>query len=428
MKNLIYVTPETRNKQALIWLLRTAVKALNLRNVVVDEVKHGGYRIIAHEVLSFDTHLSDIDLMGNRLSPAALTFDPTGVITVEDKQDLLLTAFYLINCLQEYGIQTTDAIGRFRYEDSYQYRYQKADQNFVTHLFERYFRQYFPEILENRVEEKSVFFLSHDIDSLFGALLQDGKAALKNGRLDVIVRLILNVVVLKPDWFNIDKILEIESEYDLRSTFFWIVNKGRVNGLLTNADYNIRSKRIQDTLAQVIGNGNTIGIHKSISDETFNDEIKKLNKHIVLNRNHYLRFTLPRHFDDLEASHIKIDCSLGFAEQYGFRNSLAIPFVPFNLKENKPFSFLEIPLNIMDGTFQKYMMIRPEDTSGKMIEFIEKNRVNSVISVLWHNHFFSSYRFRGYFEPYEDLLFYIKEKKFEVRSPGQLFNKYFHLK
>ena len=424
---LILIPPDTKNKEALLWLFRTAIMALNLKKVRVDEKEISAYQTLRLNQ-GFQSEMPEITLTVDYFNKRAFSFNNEGIITGKYGDDELLTAFYLINCLQEYNSVSLDPIGRFKFEDSYQKRFNKIESNFVTLLFEGYFRKHLSELLENRVEEKSSFFLSHDIDSLYGAFLQDGKAALKKGRLDIIARLIVNAVILRPDWFNIDKIISIESEYDLRSTFFWIVNKGRVNSALTNADYDINSKKVKDTLASIMGKGNSIGLHKSISSETFNQEILKLNKHIVLNRNHYLRFQLPQHFNDLEKSEIKIDCSLGFAEHYGFRNSLAIPFVPFNLEAAKPFSFLEIPLNVMDGTFQKYMSIPPGETSRRIIDFIEKNKYNSVISVLWHNHFFSSYRFKGYFEPYEDLLFYIKEKKFSVITPGQLFNKYYHLK
>jgi len=424
---LIFVPSDTRNKEALLWVLRTGFMALNLKKIKADEKEINGYKTIRLES-GFHTYLSEIDLTEETINKKVFNFNEGGVIISKAGEDELLTAFYLINCLQEFNTAELDGIGRYKFENSYQKRFNKIEQNYATFLLEKYFKKYFPMVLDNRVEEKSTFFLSHDIDSLYGAFLQDGKAALKKGRLDIITRLIVNAVILKPDWFNIDKILDVESEYDLRSTFFWIVNKGRVNKILTNADYDINSKKVQDTLVSIKGKGNYIGLHKSISGESFNQEIVKLNKHIVLNRNHYLRFQLPQHFNDLEKSDIRIDCSLGFAEHYGFRNSLAIPFVPFNLNAAKPYSFLEIPLNIMDGTFQKYMKIPAEETSKKIIDFIEKNKVNSVISVLWHNHFFSSYRFKGYFEPYEDLLYYIKDKKYNTMSPGQLFNKYYHLK
>ena len=255
--------------------------------------------------------------------------------------------------------------------------------------------------------------------------MQDGLAAVKKGRLDIITKLVLNAVIMKPDWFNIDKILKIENEYDLKSTFFWIVNKGRVSKTLKNADYNISSPRVRKTLQSVLDNKSYLGLHKSISEESFDQELLKLNIPTTINRNHFLKFNLPAHYQNVETSALTIDCSLGFAEHYGFRNSMAIPFVPFNMESEQPFHFLEAPLNIMDGTFQKYMGLSPEQTSQHIISFIEKNSTNSVISVLWHNHFFASYRFGAYFKPYKELLNYIKEHQYVCITPDDLYSKYY---
>jgi peptidoglycan/xylan/chitin deacetylase (PgdA/CDA1 family) len=421
---LLFISPETHNKNCLLWVFKTAITALNIKNVIVDDKKKLNYETIVLNEVSINSNLSKINLDIFSYSNT-LVFNNKGLIISNEEEDELMTVFYLINSIQEYNSTSVDNIGRYKYENSYQKKYNMIESNFVTVLFEVYFKKYFPQLLNNRLFEKTQFFFSHDIDSLYGAFLQDGKAALKNGRFDIIAKLIFNAIILKPEWFNIDKILKIENQYDLKSTFFWIINKGRVNARLTNADYDINSVALKQTLQSILNNHSFIGLHKSISNETFNQELKKMPVQTTINRNHYLRLALPKHYQSIEESDLKIDCSLGFAEHYGFRNSLAIPFVPFNITEKKPYHFLEVPLNVMDGTFQKYMKLSPGETTQRVIDFIEKNKTNSVISVLWHNHFFNSYRFGGYFKPYEDILIYIKEQKFSFVNPETLFNKYY---
>lgn len=421
---LIYIDRELNNRERILWLFKTAILALNLKDVAISEDSNAGSAGLIINENNVQTDLARIETFELLELVKNGKFSEKGILINQYGEDFLLTAFYLINSLQEYNSKQVDNIGRFKYDDSYQKKYDLIKINHVTVLFESYFKKYFPDLLQHRVFEKSSFFFSHDIDSLYGAFLQDGLAALKKGRFDVISRVIINTAILKPDWFNIDKILKIESEHDIRSTFFWIVNKGRVNKKLTNADYDIQSPKLKKTIQQVLDKGNSIGLHKSISDQTFNDEIKKLGHPVIANRNHYLRLQLPAHYDQIQNSDIKVDCSLGFAEHYGFRNSLAIPFVPFNIKENKAYDFLEVSLNLMDGTFQKYMNVTPEKTSLEMIDFIEKNKTNSVLSVLWHNHFFSSFRFNGYLKPYVDLLVYLKEKQYHCTDPQQLISKY----
>jgi hypothetical protein len=420
---LIQIPPEAKNKDGLQWLLRTGVAALNLRHVRVEQSEHPEFETVSVSESIRQSALFNISLAELLQRPAV--FSDRGLLLVDQREDPLYTAFYLINCIQEYSNeQCRDPLGRYQYNCSYQKKFENGDQNVVTQIFENIFEYDYKNLLRNRVFEKSAFFLTHDIDSLYGAFLQDGLAALKKGRIDVIARIILNTLFLRPDWFNIDKIVKIENEYDVKSCFFWLVNKGRVNKLITNSDYSLKSKKVLSAIRQIAGSGAEIGLHKSVSDETFDQELSKLPHKTIINRNHYLKLQLPEHFDAIENSNLQIDCSLGFAEQFGFRNSLAIPFIPFNVKSNKPYSFLEVPLNIMDGTFQKYMNVSPKKTSRLILEFIENNRVNSVISVLWHNHFFSSFRFEGYFEPYHELLDYMKEQQFPTITSAQLYKKY----
>lgn len=425
MKNYQLIIPEdVSNKSALSWLIKTGIKALNLNQVEV--VVAGKEDKVNALVLNFSTcFLAKPNCSLLNFSNTPFNFSEKGVMIHNNEEDLLTTNFYLINCIQEHNSQNHDELGRYLFKGSFQEKYKAYDRSFVTNLFEEYFTTTCPEILQNRLFEKSRIFFSHDIDSLHGAFLQDGLAALKKGRFDVIARLVSNVIFQKPDWFNIDQIAKIDSENDLRSTFFWIVNKGRVSEKLTNADYDINSASVQNAIRNVEDRGLNNGLHKSLLKESHRSEISKLPFQSKYNRTHYLRFQLPRHYELIEEAGLEVDCSLGFAEQYGFRNSLAIPFVPYNLLQDQAFHFLEVPLNLMDGTFQKYMSVSSNAVFDNMRHFIEKNSENAVISVLWHNHFFSSYRFSGFKKPYLDLVEYLKQKEFKAIDPQELYNKYY---
>ena len=46
-------------------------------------------------------------------------------------------------------------------------------------------------------------------------------------KVGVILNLILFELTRRPHWRNIDKIIKINNEHDVRSTFFWLVNKGK---------------------------------------------------------------------------------------------------------------------------------------------------------------------------------------------------------
>ncbi len=330
--------------------------------------------------------------------------------------DYLSTIFYMINSLQEYGNADTDEIGRFKYKNSYQNKFSNVEDNLVD--------LYSQKIFPRTQSKKSRIFLSHDIDSINGALAQDSLFLLKKGNPLPIFKLIVNAALQRPDWMNMDKIMKIEDEYSLRSTFFWIVNQGRINKREVNSDYNINSSKIRATLHTIESSGWENGLHKSISSDTYKEELGKLALPSIANRNHYLKFRLPDLYDDIEASGLQMDASLGFADAVGFRNNYGSPFHPFNLKERKPYSFVEVPLTVMDGTLKQYKGVPLEETAPQIISFLEKNKTNSVLSVLWHNTYFTEYKFGGYVNVYRQILQYIRDNDLRSINPREIVKEF----
>ncbi|TAL62900.1 MAG: hypothetical protein EPN85_01585 [Bacteroidetes bacterium] len=344
--------------------------------------------------------------------------------TADGRIDHLATAFYMINSFQEYHVQQFDELERFRYADSYQCKYKNIHENLVQNCFDKVVEQC-PQLSRYKKQGlPSKVFLSHDIDSIHGALMQDGLVAIKQGKFGVLFKLLANAVMSRPDWLNMDKIMKIESEYDFRSTFFWIVSKGKVNERSVNADYDIQSPAIQNSIKQIGDNGSSNGLHKSISPDTLKIEIEKSGFNPVSNRYHYLKFNLPQAWDDIENAKLQLDASLGFAEMHGFRNSYGLPFQPYNFETRKSYSFIEAPLNVMDGTFQRYMKLPVKETAKSVITFFEKNEQNCLHSVLWHNTFFTDHKYAGYLGEYKKILDYLYERKFQCLTDRQIINEY----
>lgn len=335
------------------------------------------------------------------------------VKTKNGSPDYLCTAFYMVNSIQEFNGNNRDEYNRFKFSNSYQFHFKNAEENLVQKCFDNLYKSNGKLSRHRQTNSKTKFFLSHDIDTVYGALLQDGYNALKRKRIDIVLKLFMNAVIQKPDWLNIDKIMKIESEYDYKSAFYWLVNKGKLNDLERNSDYSIKDYKIRSMINLVNENGWENGLHKSISNESFKEEINKLGFMPAGNRYHYLKFNIPSAYKELHSSGIMLDSSLGFAEVMGFRNSYGLPFHPYDFENGKAFDFLEVPLNVMDQTFFGYQKISPEQVSKKVISFFEKNKSNCVISVLWHNNFFSDYKFKGYTNAYKEILSYFYEEKFE---------------
>jgi hypothetical protein len=328
--------------------------------------------------------------------------------------DYLASAFFFINSLQEYNDQHPDPIGRFQYKNSYQSRFNNAKENLVQRCFDT-----IASVLKiPNLPEKSSFYLSHDIDSVYGSVLEDGFNVLKKGRIDKLFTLLFHVAASRPDWLNMEQIMKIESEYDCRSTFFWIMKKGG-----NNADYDFKSNAIQQNFKRTGVNGFENGIHKSLSVDSFSEELKTYGSLPLANRYHFLKFHLPQGYDLIENSGLKMDASLGFSEQMGFRNSYGLPFNPFDFQNKRPYTFVEVPLHVMDRTFfHKRMDV--QTIEKEILQFFENNKTNTVLSVLWHNNFFTNYKFKGYLSLYKTILQYIKDGNFGSINQQEIINKY----
>ncbi len=333
--------------------------------------------------------------------------------------DIIATIFYMINCFQEINPVESDLdeFGRFRYASSYQSKKGVIDENLVEKLIDRFCEEH--SIIGTK--KPSTFFISHDIDTIYGSFLQDGFWALKKMNIGVVLKLILWEISRRPHWKNIDQIIKLNSEYDIRSTFFWLVNKGQGLQGIKNADYKIDSEQ---ALLKLVSESNNInGLHKSSSDMTINDELKKGKIQTRYNRYHFLNFQTHRDWNKISDSELNFDCSLGFAEHYGFRNSYGKAFQPFNISRNELHDFVEAPLNFMDTTFQSYLKSLTDSVGDTIIKMYEKNPLNCDFSLLWHNNFFTNYKYNSYLEEYKRIAAFIYENKIECLAPNDLIKR-----
>ena len=164
---------------------------------------------------------------------AYVQLDGTASDRFDDRTDPLASAFQMVNALQEYDAPEYDELNRYQYKTGYQKRLNNVYDNLVQKCFDSISGKL-------KLPLKSAptrFFLSHDIDIVYGAILEDGNNVIRKGRFDLFLKMVFNLAIARPEWLNMDKIMALESEYDCKSIFFWIVNKRRVNKREENADY-----------------------------------------------------------------------------------------------------------------------------------------------------------------------------------------------
>lgn len=346
-------------------------------------------------------------------------FDSDCVVKGENgNPDLLSTIFYCVNSIQEMGASVTDEFGRFSYAQSYQASYGNISINYVQELIDRICIH---RVLAHELKpaRKSKLFLSHDIDTVYGAWKEDGFFAAKKMQLGKMFSLMLRQAMDKPDWLNMDRIMKIESGFDFTSTFYWLLYKDG-----QNSDYDYKSEKIQRQVSAIANSRWENGLHKSLRKASFREELDRLGVKTEGNRFHYLHFTVPDGYAKIEASGLKLDTSLGFSEQWGFRNSYGLPFMPFSLEKNKVFDMIEVPMQVMDRTFFS-RKIPVTEVKKLLIDWFEKNKFNCVFALNFHNNFFSDFKYGGYTELYKSLLSYFRESGIESMSQRELIREFY---
>lgn len=328
------------------------------------------------------------DILTGHITKVAERYDLPGGLDTFRREEPLACAFYLINSLHE-GLLPPDALdryGRYPYAESIQYANNITEINYVQEIFESI---YLGITSHSPTRDTSQLFWTHDIDYLFSAWKNDLILAIRASDFSESIKYLRRAVTQPGRWNNIESLVALEKQYGIRSTFFWLTERGKatINDAhrIDHADYDIRSERIKKYGQKVEQSGSANGLHKSTFARSFRDELHKMPFHTHINRNHFLKLRVPNHYDKVEGAGLQIDASLGFAEHHGFRNSFGQPFCPYNLAQNRPYRFLEYPLHLMDTTFLTYLGMNQEAMIDRMIHFIDRHRYSCTLSLLLHN-------------------------------------------
>lgn len=227
--------------------------------------------------------------------------------------------------------------------------------------------------------KKFAVFLSHDIDLVYSTILK-----LASEIKISLPKLHIRINSLR----SFDRIMKLEEKYDAKSSFYFLaLDKG-------DLDFNYRIEELENWLGKIIDNGWEVGLHGGHKAYNNLEEIKKqkeriekiIGKRVIGYRNHLMRFKVPTTWELLKKAGFKYDTTFGYNDCVGFRNGMCHPFKPFNLNTNEYIDILEIPLTIMDSTFDYYMRLNMKnewEITKRLIDTIE--RFNGVITILWHN-------------------------------------------
>ena len=220
-----------------------------------------------------------------------------------------------------------------------------------------------------------------------------------------------------------DKVAKLESEYDIKACYYWIVENGRDALGIKNGDYNFGQPKVKRQYVVIKSFGNEMGIHKSTMPTGFEKECQKIPE-AKSNRHHFLKIENPLDYLEMEKNGILSDSSIGFPYHPGFKNSFGMPYQPYNIERGEAYNVLEIPLQIMDGMYNITDKSSSERAYRNIVSFIESNKNNAVLSILWHNSEMTQFAYRWSFECYKKVLQYLVDNAYESVLPSQLVKEY----
>jgi hypothetical protein len=242
------------------------------------------------------------------------------------------------------------------------------------------------------------------------------------------LRHLSSVVGLRKSPRNLDIFspwVDLEQKHGFRSSFFFFATRIRQRHVIDNvyrwddrAPYRGENCSVREIMRDLHRLECEIGLHGSYlsarSYETIaeqkEDVEKALGETVVANRQHNLHFDATLTPGILEKAGLKIDSTLGFNREVGFRAGTSYPFRMWDLASERWLGITEIPLVLHDGALLRAdnLDLDPESALALCKRLI--NRVietKGVVTLLWHP---ESIARPGWFGVYEKLLEYIHEQ------------------
>lgn len=337
--------------------------------------------------------------------------------------DIFAASFYLLSRYEEYLPHQKDKYGRYAHENSIAFK-----ENFLYQPLVNIWIQHFKYTIQQKfsnhkfVKRAFSFLLTYDIDEAFAYLHKSWwrtafalSKAIYLGHWNNLYKRIKVLVQKKEDPYDsFSWMEELNGKYALHPIYFFLIAS-----TTRSMDKNILPT--ENTLQKLIyrlSKKYFIGIHPSWQS---GDDKKLLQKEIntletitknkpTASRQHYLRFSLPQTFRDLQVAGITNDYSMGYGTTNGFRASVASSFFWYDLQNEKITTLKLHPFCMMDATFFHQQKLTLEKAIEEMQSFYKEIKsVNGQLIFIAHNNYLGTdILYKGWKEKFEQFICSIK--------------------
>ena len=312
--------------------------------------------------------------------------------------DAFAMIFYLVSRYEEYTETQRDKHGRFRVTLSLAYQNDFLKIPLVNHLclkIQQLLIQKYPSL--KFPKQQFQFLPTYDIDYAWSFLHKGLKRTLGGyaraaitGNFQEIIERFQVQFGFKNDPFHTFGILDnFHQQHRLSPIYFFLI------GDISYFDKNIPHENLTfQRLIQQIATQYKIGLHPSYISNQFLEKVAMeqerlatiTNQKIIRSRQHFLKLSISKTYQNLIQNNILEDYTMGYATQVGFRASIATPYFWYDLENEKATNLKIFPFQIMDVTLTEYLKLNMEDSKVLIQEIIENTKaVNGLFSTLWHN-------------------------------------------
>jgi len=259
-----------------------------------------------------------------------------------------------------------------------------------------------------------VVWLSHDVDRVQKSIAHCLYYFLKDKR----PYHLQTIISKKNPYWNFEYIMELESKYGAKSTFFFLNESIKPDlmkpksFILSKGRYKISNSEITSVIKEIDRSGWEVGLHGSFN--SYLDKKLLMHEKNVLEdilghsiksvRQHYFNNSIPQTWEIQRSIGLKYDATFVKKNDVGFYKDVYYPFRPFDD------DFTVIPTVIMDG----YLLDKAKnrETAEKIIdEIIEQcGEKGAILNTLWHQRIVNPKEFPLLYGLYEYLLRAVQEK------------------
>lgn len=358
------------------------------------------------------------------------------------KKDIITSAFYFLTCWQEYVDEQNIIPGdRYDYRQSLQFYLDFTEIPIVDYycqIFEASLKLILKKFANKKHwpdNSKFALTISHDIDyfnfwtkAQLRSVYKHNRKKFKTNPLSAMYKLCGHFLTKQFFWNAeraLSSIIKKENRRGVKSTSFLM----SFSEMLDERQAYFQDEKQINQIKNIFKN-QSVGLHgtkaASFDEDLLSEQLIAINSYdfaVKGYRNHFLSFNYQKSFMILEQAGFEYDATLGYWEHIGYRAGTSLPFYPFNIKENRPFRVLEIPLTVMDVTLfsEKAMNMKSAQAKKRIFNMLKRCIQNqSHFSILWHNTSFDFIDYPFWGGLYWEIISHCKKNKAWVCSLDEL--------